>query len=78
MAEERFAYLTPGTVRDISIPMNQRRYLWDQWSPAEEEAGFWWIVSRLKPGVSPQAAQSQVSALFSNELMHVDKASGQT
>jgi predicted permease len=75
VAEQRFTYLTPGTVRDISIPMSQRRYLSRRWSAADEDAGSWWIVTvgRLKPGVSPQSAQSQVSALFTNELMHGDK-----
>ena len=72
VAEERFAYLTPGTVRDISIPISQRRYLSSRWSPSQEDAGSWWIVTvaRLKPGISTQSARSQVSALFANELMH--------
>jgi predicted permease len=75
VAEPSFAYLTPGTVRDISIPMSQRRYLSRRWGPADEDAGSWWIVTvaRLKPGVSPQSAQSQVNALFANQLMHGDK-----
>jgi predicted permease len=75
VAEQRFTYLTPGTMRDISIPMSQRQYLWRRWSPAQEDAGSWWIVTagRLKPGISPQSAQSQVSALFANELLHGDK-----
>jgi predicted permease len=75
VAEQSFAYLTPGTVRDISVPMSQRRYLSRRWSPAEEDAGSWWIVTvaRLKPGVSPQSAQSQVNALFVNHLLHGDK-----
>lgn len=75
VAEERFAYLTPGRTRDLSIPMSQRRYFQRRWSPEEEDAGSWWIttVARLKPGVSPQSAQSQVSALFANELTHGDK-----
>jgi predicted permease len=75
VAEQRFAYLTPGTVRDIDIPMSQRRYLSRRWNPEQEDAGAWWVVTaaRLKPGVSPQSAQSQVNALFVNELMHGDK-----
>ena len=72
VAEQQFTYLTPGRVRDISIPMSQRRYLSSRWTPEQEDAGSWWIVAvgRLKPGVSPQSAQSQVTALFVNELMH--------
>ncbi len=75
VAEQRFAYLSPGRVRDISIPMSQRQFLSRRWKPADEDAGSWWIVTvaRLKRGVSPQSAQSQVSALFTNELMRGDK-----
>jgi macrolide transport system ATP-binding/permease protein len=75
VAEPSFAYLTPGTVRDLSVPMSQHRYLSRRWSPEQEDAGAWWIVTvgRLKPEVSSQAAQSQVSALLANELMHGDK-----
>jgi len=75
VAEQRFTYLTPGTVRDISLPIGQRRYLSRRWSPTDEDAGSWWIVTvaRLKPGVSPQSAQSQVNALFANDLFHGDK-----
>ena len=80
VAEESFAYVTPGTVYDISVPISQRRYLHVRWSAAQEDAGSWWIVTvaRLKPGVSPQAAQSQVSALLANELLHARETSGQT
>ena len=74
VAEQRFAYLTPGRTRDLSIPMSQRRYLRRPWRSADEDAGSWWITTaaRLKPGVSPQSAQRQMSALFANELMHGD------
>jgi len=72
VADQSFAYLSPGTVRDLSVPFTQRQYLSRRWSPAQEDAGSWWVVTvaRLKPGVSAQSAQSQVSALFANELMH--------
>ncbi len=75
VADERFVYLTPGTLRELSIPMAQRRYLHPRWKPSLEDAGSWWIVTvgRLKPGVTPQAAQSQVSALFARELTQADK-----
>jgi predicted permease len=76
IAEESFAYLTPGNVRDLSVPLGQRRnlqqrYAWSQ----REDAGSFWIVAagRLKPGISVGAAQSQLTALFLNNLMHADK-----
>ncbi len=78
VAEESFAYLTPGNVRDLSVPLVQRRNLQQRyaWSPREEDAGSFWIVAagRLKPGISVGAAQSQLSALFLNNLMHAEKA----
>jgi predicted permease len=75
VAEQSFTYLTPGRVRDMSVPMSQRRYLSTRWSQEQDDAGAWWIVAvaRLKPGGSPQSAQSQVNALFANELIHGDK-----
>ncbi|HEX3742716.1 MAG TPA: ABC transporter permease [Bryobacteraceae bacterium] len=75
VAEERFLYLTPGTVRDISVPMIQRRQLQARWAASREDAGSWWIVAlaRLKPGITRESAQSQVTALFANDLMHGEK-----
>ncbi|MGA2740288.1 MAG: ABC transporter permease [Bryobacteraceae bacterium] len=77
VATESFAYLTPGNVRDLSAPLVQRRNLQQRfaWTPHQEDAGSFWIVAagRLKPGVSAGAAQSQLSALFLNNLMHAEK-----
>jgi len=72
VSELRFAYLTPGTVRDLSIPLTHRQHLQTRWIPEREDAAAWWIVAvgRLKPGVSAASAQAQVSALFVNELVH--------
>ena len=40
-----------------------------------DDAGSWWIVAvaRLKPGVSRAQAESAVSLLFFNDLVHGDK-----
>jgi predicted permease len=77
VAEESFTYLTPGNVRDLSVPLLQHRSLHDpdSWSPRKEDAGAFWIVAagRLKPGISVGAAQSQLTALFLNHLMHAEK-----
>jgi predicted permease len=77
VAEESFAYLTPGNVRDLSVPLVQHRNLQepDSWSPRQEDSGSFWIVAagRLKPGISVGAAQSQLTALFLNHLMHAEK-----
>ena len=57
--------------------MIQRRNLQQRfaWTPSQEDAGSWWIVTagRLKPGISVAAAQSQLTALFLDNLMHAEK-----
>jgi predicted permease len=76
VAEESFGYLTPGNIRDLSVPLIQRRNLQQRfkWTPNQEDAGSFWIVAagRLKPGITAGAAQSQLSALFLNNLMHAE------
>ena len=77
VAAESFAYLTPGNVRDLSVPLIQRRNLQQffAWTQTQEDAGSFWIVAagRLKPGISAGSAESQLTALFLNNLMHAEK-----
>ena len=77
VAEESFTYLTPGNVRDLSVPLSQRKNLQQRfaWSPKQEDAGSFWIVAagRLKPGIPVGSAESRLSALFLNHLMHAEK-----
>jgi len=77
VAAESFGYLTPGNIRDLSVPLIQRRNLQQGfgWTPSQEDAGSFWIVAagRLKPGISTGAAESQLSALFLNNLMHAER-----
>ncbi len=42
--EQEFTSLTPGSTRDVYIPMAQRQHLRKGWTPAQEDAGSWWIV----------------------------------
>jgi len=77
VADAAFTYLTPGNVRDFSVPLSQRRNLqvgW-KWTPSQEDAGSWWIVSagRLKPGVSVAAAESQLTTMFAYNLLHAER-----
>jgi predicted permease len=77
VADAGFAYLTPGNVPDFSVPVSQRRNLqlgW-KWTPSQEDSGSWWIVSagRLKPGVSVSAAESQLTNIFSYNLLHAER-----
>ena len=77
VADAGFAYLTPGNVRDFSVALWQRRNLqvgW-KWTPSQEDAGSWWIVSagRLKPGISVAAAESQLTSMFAYNLLHAER-----
>jgi len=77
VADPGFAYLTPGNVRDFSVALWQRRNLqvgW-KWTPSQEDAGAWWIVSagRLKPGISMAAAESQLTNMFAYNLLHAER-----
>ena len=77
VADAGFAYLTPGNVHDFSVTLGQRRNLqvgW-QWTPSQEDAGSWWIVSagRLKPGISVAAAESQLTGMFAYHLLHAER-----
>jgi predicted permease len=77
VAAESFAYLTPGEIRNLWVPLVQRRNLQQYfvWTPHQEDAGSFWIViaGRLKPGIPVGSAQSQLTALFLNNLMHAEK-----
>jgi predicted permease len=75
VAEPRFVSLTPGNTFDLWIPLAQRPRLRPGWTPRSDDAGSWWMVAvaRLKPGVSRAQAESAVSLLFFNELVHGDK-----
>ncbi|HET9400009.1 MAG TPA: ABC transporter permease [Candidatus Acidoferrales bacterium] len=75
VAEESFAFLTPGNAFDLSVPLIQSRYLRRGWTPRDEDAGSWWIeaVGRLSPGETLNDAQAKVSGLFLNELIRGDK-----
>jgi predicted permease len=77
VADAGFAYLTPGNVHDFSVALSQRRNLqvgW-KWTPSQEDAGSWWIVSagRLKPGISVAAAESQLTSMFVYNLLHAER-----
>ncbi len=75
VAEPRFVSLTPGNVYDAWIPLAERPRLRQRWTPRSDDAGSWWLVAvgRLKPGVSRSQAQSTISLLFFNDLVHGEK-----
>jgi len=74
VAEKNFAFLTPGSGRDLWVPMVQRQFISPWWRPKSDDDGSWWIVAlgRLRPGVSVADAQGKISALFLNDSIHAD------
>ena len=82
VADAGFSYLSPGNVHDFSVALWQRRNLqvgW-KWTPSQEDAGSWWIVSvgRLKPGISVAAAESQLTSIFAYNLLHAERPIAKT
>jgi predicted permease len=77
VANPQFDSLSPGEVRDIWIPLSVLpRLRSDDWAKAREADVYsWWlvIIGRLKSGVSRLQAQTAVSTLFRNEMLHVGK-----
>ena len=72
VAESRFVNLTPGNTFDLWIPLARRAQLQRRWKPEMDDDGSWWVVAvaRLKSGVSRAQAESAVSMLFFNEMVH--------
>jgi macrolide transport system ATP-binding/permease protein len=75
VAEPRFVSLAPGKFHDIWIPLSQRPGLTPHWDPKQDDAGSVWlvVVGRLRPGIPRAQAQTAVSLLFRNELLHGEK-----
>jgi predicted permease len=75
VAEPRFVSLTPGSVPDAWVPISARRSLIPNWNPKREGADSVWmvIVARLKPAVSREQAETAVSLMFRNHMLHGEK-----
>ena len=74
VADPRFTNLTPGNTRDLWVPLAQRPHLRPGWTPLLNNSRSWWqvVVARLKPEVTRAQAESAVSLLFFNDLVHGD------
>ena len=75
VTEPRFVSLIPGRVWNFWIPIAQRPHLDPYWKAGLDDEGSWWItaVGRLKPGVTRAQAESAISLLFFNDLVHGEK-----
>jgi predicted permease len=74
VAKPRFDSLAPGSVRDVWVPLSvlPQVYSQAQYKTRPTDVYDWWlmIVARLKPGVARTQAQSAVSTLFRNDMLH--------
>jgi predicted permease len=71
VADAGFTRLTPGHTQDMWLPLSQLVPLRLRWGRGTQDERNWWltIVGRLKPGISQEQAQSNVSLLFRNEII---------
>jgi predicted permease len=71
VADAGFTRLTPGHTQDMWLPLSQLVPLRLRWGRGTQDERNWWlaIVGRLKPGISQEHAQSNVSLLFRNEII---------
>ena len=71
VADAGFTRLTPGHTQDMWLPLSQLVPLRLHWGRGTQDERNWWlaIVGRLKPGISQEHAQSNVSLLFRNEII---------
>lgn len=75
VAEPRFLGLTPGNVADAWVPVSLRPRIEPRWNSERLSADSIWmvIIARLKPDVSREKAESAVSLLFRNHMLHGEK-----
>jgi predicted permease len=72
VADAGFTRLTPGHTQDMWLPLSQIAPLRLRWGGGPDKETTWWlaVVGRLKPGISQEQAQSNVSLLFRDEVIH--------
>src|ERR1700704_1863107 len=74
VAEQRFTGITPGSDYHVWLPLSNAQRITDpmRWQDKSGDVSNWWltIVGRLKPGTQLVQAQTAVSGLFRNEMLH--------
>lgn len=71
VAQSRFNGMTPGTGYDLWLPLSDMQRI-NSWQKPQSDERSWWlaIIGRLKPSVQHDQAQTAVSGLFRNEMLH--------
>jgi predicted permease len=72
VAEPRFDALSPGRMIQIWLPLSTQQRIDLPWDNRDADPNNFWlvIVGRLKPGVQRMQAQTQVTAIFANQVLH--------
>jgi predicted permease len=78
VAEPGFLSLTPGKSQDFFMPLSLANRVRSEWWRTKDRLtnpASWWVViaGRLKPGLSIQQAQAEVTTLFHAEILHAAK-----
>jgi len=75
IAEQRFGSLTPGNIADAWVPISLQPRMQPRWNPGLQGVDSIWmvIIARLKPEVSREKAETAVSLLFRNHMVHGEK-----
>jgi predicted permease len=72
VAEQRFTGLTPGSSPDLWLTLSMRSRLNQGFNPKRDDPTAAWllIIARMKTRASRKQAESVVSLLFRNDLLH--------
>ena len=72
VADPRFDALSPGRMIQIWLPFSAQQRIELPWDNRDADPNNFWLVmvGRLKSGVQLKQAQAQVTALFSNDVVH--------
>jgi predicted permease len=75
VADQKFPSISPGNDYDLWLPFAVQPQITAGYSPRQVGADSWWIVmvGRLKEGVSAAQAQSALSLLFRNQMLHGER-----
>jgi predicted permease len=75
VADQKFLSISPGNDYDVWLPFAVQPQITAGYSPRQVGADSWWIVmvGRLKEGVSAAQAQTALSLLFRNQMLHGER-----
>lgn len=74
MAASSFTHVTPGKRPELWITLSMMPRMNIDWGEQSQSMENWWLLllGRLQPGISPSRAQSELTALYRNQVLHGD------